>query len=104
MKTKAVKLNNGTEEYDMLVKATMLQLKALCSNEPVAFYEFVERCRDDQHQFFGDCEKRIQKFNLMQSLGVIHKSIKNITLAATKGEGLELVLIDPIKREEEKTK
>ena len=54
---KAIKLKNGSEEVEILVVVIMLRLQRLFNDNPIHFYEFVERCRDDNHRFFGNTQE-----------------------------------------------
>jgi hypothetical protein len=45
---------------------------------------------------WGDTEKVVQIFGLIEGNGSVHKDVKAITLAAVTGEGFSLSLINPI--------
>ncbi len=92
-----VKLNNGAEEHEGLVNITMLHLKALIEDQPIAFFELVEKCRNRNHKLFGVTGKVLKDLSLIESDENIHSSIKNIILSATEGKGLNLTLINPIR-------
>ena len=94
---KLLKLKNGSEEPDVLVTSTMMSLRGLLGNNPIAFYELTMKCRDDSHEFFGNTEKDLQGLRLVQTDGKIHKSIRNIVQSAVTGDGLDLSLESPFK-------
>gem|GEM_PF-4132711 len=45
-------LNNGAKEAKSLVDITHLSLKTLITDNPIAFYELVMKCRDNNHALF----------------------------------------------------
>lgn len=91
-----VKLKNGSEEAKSLVNVTMLSLQSLIKDQPIAFYELVEKARNKDHRLFGKTGEVLEDLSLIQSNHALHGSIKNIVLSAAKGEGLELSLQSPI--------
>ena len=90
-----IKLKNGTEEVEPLVRVTMMSLRSLMSVNPVAFYELVELCKDRTHVLFGNTGKVLEERSLVQN-GVVHDSVRNIVLSAVTGEGLEMRLTSPV--------
>ncbi|NLH78692.1 MAG: hypothetical protein GX465_16820 [Acidobacteria bacterium] len=93
-----LKLKNGSEEAEPLVKVTMMSLNQLMQGLPGAIdaYELVEKCKDPAHEMFGDSEKHLIDAGLMEGPGRIHDSVKNVVLSAASGEGLELHFESPI--------
>ena len=93
-----LKLKNGSEECEPVVKVTMLSIQQLMKGLPGAIdaYELVEKCKDPSHKMFGDSEKHLIDVGLMEGPGRIHDSIKNIVLSSALGEGLELRFGDPV--------
>lgn len=87
-------LKNGAEEVKALVMVTMMSLRHL---EPIAFYELVQKCKDDTHIFWGDTEEKLKSLALLECSGRPHDSIRNIVLSALAGEGLDMRLVSPIK-------
>ena len=80
-----------------LVTATMLSLALLLAKQPIHFYELVMKCRDENHQIFGNLiEPELKKLMLLQADGIPHRAIKEIVLSAVVGEGLEMTLQSPI--------
>lgn len=95
METKPVTLKNGTTEVEPLVAATMMSLRKLFDEEPIVLFDLVSRCRDDSYEWFGDAEKECKDLRLVQSDNTIHRSIKNIILSATEGDGMDMTLVSP---------
>jgi hypothetical protein len=93
---KTVILKNGAEEAEPLVNVTMMSLRKLMEEQPIAFYEFVELCKDSKHQLFGNASEVLNRLGLIHG-GAVHDSIRNIVLSATKGDGFEMELINPVK-------
>lgn len=93
-----LKLKNGSEEAEPLVKGIMMILNQLMQGLPGAIdaYELVEKCKDPSHKMFGDSEKHLIDIGLMDGLGRIHDSIRNVVLSSAIGEGLELRFENPV--------
>lgn len=91
-----VALRNGAEEVKSLVNVTIFLLRHLLQENPIAFYELVMRCRDRNHQIYGDIDQVLKRFKLLYPNGEIHGSIRNIVLSAVTGDGLEMELGSPI--------
>jgi hypothetical protein len=89
-------LKNGAEEAEPLVKVAMLSLESLIQSSPIAFYELVMKCRDSNHQFFGNTVERLKELSLVQRDGTIHDSVRNIVLSAAEGDGLDMKLVSPV--------
>lgn len=96
-----IELKNGTTAPKALIVTTTLALDSLLSVNPMAFYEFHEKCKDDSHEIFGALENTIEACGLMQD-GKIHDSVKNIALCSFEGEELELSLVSPLASLKEK--
>ena len=93
-----VKLKNGGVEMDILTQGVLLALKNLITDNSVAFYDLVMKCRDDQYEPFGNSSAILKHVSLMESGGTIHSSIKNIVLSAVDGDEGEMHIVDPIDR------
>ena len=92
----AVTLKNGAQELDIQVRAVMVSLEDLLGKNPIAFYELVMKCRDWNHQFFGNTGRELRDLALVQSDGNVHDSIRNVVLSAVVGDDLEMTLGSPI--------
>lgn len=96
-------LRTGKEMLSALVGAVMLSLEELIEKNPIAFYELVQLVRNPNHQLFGNAGDILRKFNFIEIGGQPHDMTRQIILAATEGEGLNLKLVPPIcKKQEEK--
>jgi enolase len=100
-----VKLKNGAEEAEPLVKVVMLSLSSLFEADRMdyafAFYELVMKARDPKHEIFSNVHKNVLKdLALVQSNGRMHDSIRNIVLSAVEGEGLAMKLVSPFAAQE----
>lgn len=92
-----VRLKNGTEEAEGLVVAIMLALNNLIDRNAIAFYEFVMKCRNPDHEFFGDCAEHMK--GLLEANGSVHESIRNIVNSAVVGDELDMRIVNPVKGE-----
>lgn len=96
---KPVRLTNGSEEEVPLIKMTVFILKSLIERDPAAVFELVALCRDRTHSPWGDTGARLKELKLIsESEGRwhVHDSIRNVVLSACKGEGMDMVLVDPV--------
>lgn len=89
-------LKNGTEEVKSLVVVTMNTLNKLFIENPIAFYELNEVCKNSAHKPFGNTGEILSKYSLIID-GVIHNSIKNIVISSIDGDGFDITLGSPIK-------
>ena len=96
MTIKTVVLKNGAEEAQPVVTVAMMSLNRLIQDNPIAFYEMVQVCRDPNHQPFGNTALILKDLSLMEESGQVHDSLRNIVLSATEGDGLDLTLVSPI--------
>lgn len=93
---KTIELKNGTTEAEGLVSVTMMSLSHLIQENAMGFYELVMKCRDRDHQFWGDIAKDLKNLGLVESDGRVHGSIRNIVLSAVIGEGMGMTLGSPL--------
>ncbi len=91
-----VKLKNGSEEAEVIVKATIISLRSLFQNTFIALFELTEKCKNENHVIFGNNADIIKGYGLCQSDESVHDSIKNVVLSAIEGEGLEMKLVSPV--------
>lgn len=96
-----VTLNNGKSEGEAVVFATMFSLTRMLEQEPQVFYEFVCKCRDPQYSMWGDSAARAVRWGLLDASDYVHESVRNVTLSAVAGEGMDLHLLSsPIRASE----
>ena len=94
--TETVELKNGTTEAKGLVNVMMISLHNLLQEDPITLYELVMKCRERDHQFWGDTVEKLQNLHLVEQDGRVHGAIRNIVLSAVTGEGLDMVLGSPL--------
>ena len=92
---KTVRLRNGTDESEPLVRVLMMSLRSLLGN-PLALYELAELAKDRNHEVWGDLDKPLKDLGLISPDGDMHDSVRNVVLSATEGEGAELHLVSPL--------
>jgi len=91
-----VKLKNGAEEAAPLVTIGMMSIGRLAEQYPMVFYDFVMLCRDRNHKLFGRAEDELRALSLIGPGNHVHDSIRNLVLSAVSGDGMEMVLGNPI--------
>lgn len=90
-----VKIRGGFEHVKVLVTRTVVSVSHLMKEKPIAFYELVMKCRDRDHKLFGSAGAELRAMSLMSDDGSMHAAIKEIVLAATEGDGLDLKMRSP---------
>lgn len=96
---KAVKLRNGAEEADILVKSVMLSIENLWQEGlggVLAVYDLREICRGNGTKVSKGNMDTLKRLNLVEPDGRVHQSIRNVVESALKGESFETKLVPPI--------
>lgn len=75
-----------------IIRVTYLSLRTLLESEPIAFFELTSLAQDPQHTLFGRSAQILQTHGLLDTTGQLHDAVRQIVLASTKGEGLDLTL------------
>lgn len=78
---------------DTLIRTTYLSLATLLNRHPIAFAELVSRVRDERHELVGEAAQVLDIYGLLDSSGRIHQAVREIVLASTAGDGLDLRLL-----------
>ena len=91
-----VRLRNGAQEAEPLVRTTMMILDNLLETKPIVAYELVMKCRDKNHKLFGQSGADLQNLSLVDANGGVHDSVRNIILSAAEGDGLNMQFVSPI--------
>lgn len=84
--------NDLTGIAEPIIRVTYLSLRSLLETEPIAFSELASLAQDPQHTLFGRSAQILQNHGLLDATGQLHEAVRRITLASTKGEGLDLAL------------
>lgn len=97
-----IQLKNGSTEPTPIVATTIIALESLIAEKPIAFYELVCLARDREHKLFSGTgadlvARGLVDGNLERGF-YIHSSIRNVIESAVVGEGLAMVLGDPVLR------
>jgi hypothetical protein len=71
-----IRLKNGSEEAEPLVKVIMLSLNSLLETKPIVAYELVMKCRDRNHKLFGISGEDLKKLALIGEDGQPHDSVR----------------------------
>ena len=93
---KMMKLKNGSEEAQVVVTTSMLSLRALFNDNPIAFYELTQKAKNPKHKCFGNTQQILTGLSLLDDNGNIHDSVKNVLLSAIDGEGTSMTFGNPI--------
>lgn len=99
--SRTIMLKNGAIVPEATVATTMISLREIIESDPIAFFEFIEICNNENHSLFGDTDKTLKNLGLIQSNGQPHDITKLIALAATEGDGLDLKLVSPYENQSE---
>lgn len=94
-----LKLKNGTEEVKPLVALVYHRLTQLIDDPKggaIVWYELVMKCRDKNHEFFGNTGDKLKDFQLVEPDGSVNGSIRNVVLSSAEGDGLDMSLVNPI--------
>ena len=95
-----VTLKNGEKERKSLVNVTMMSLRTLMNEgKAMVVYELAELCRKPNHKPWGQTGEDLKKLQLATEQNGswnVHDSIKNIILSAVEGEGLNMILGNPV--------
>lgn len=91
-----VTLKNGAQVPQVLVVTTMMNLTRLINSNPIAFYELVQKCRDNNHQMFGNTKEIAVSLALMDRSGSVHRTVKDVVLSAVQGDDFDMTLGNPI--------
>lgn len=103
MTLEVVTLRNGAQEAKPLVAIIWAGIRKLLDDPMgggIVMYELVMKCRDSNHQFFGNTGDRLKALRLVELNGAVHNSIRNIVLSSAEGEGLQMSFRCPVADEE----
>lgn len=75
-----------------LEHAVLMALERLMEDQPIAFFELNEICKNAHHKLFGNAEEKLDEHGLLEASGKPHKTTCEILKAHTKGSGPTLEL------------
>jgi hypothetical protein len=96
-----VRLRNGAEVPEPLVRTTQLAIELLMGTDPIALYELVQVARDPAHVMFGLSGPHCADLSLTEQQAgrwVARNAVRDIVLSATEGEGFDLSLCNPLEQ------
>src|SRR5579863_8383904 len=100
---KFVKLRNGSEEPEVLVRTTFTAICRLYHNgfpDMLPVVDLARICqKDPTYKPYGTNEQVLKEMALLQPDGTPHDSVRNIVLSSVTGEGLNMFLVNPISNE-----
>lgn len=88
-------LRNGSEVPKPAVITCLIALRNLMANNPIAFFELVEKARNPHHRLFGNSGEVLRSLALIERDGDLHNTTRDVVLSAISGEGLAMRLGDP---------
>lgn len=89
-----IKLRTGKEVSKVMVRVLSISLTNLMKTDPNAFYELVMVARDPSYQLWEPCGDKLESLALTEG-GKMRNETRDIVLAFTEGEELELRLVNP---------
>ena len=93
-------LRHGGETPQAAVQTIMLNLRVLLDEQPIAFYELVQVCRNRDHVPFGDTAEVLTGRGLLERDGRPHRVVRDVVLSAARGEEADLHLGSPLAGDE----
>jgi hypothetical protein len=99
MANTGVQLRNGKTVPETTAKTTLIELRRV-AQDPLALFELVEVCRNPDHVILGNYGASLQALGLLTYVdeggrGVVHDDTRDVILAATEGDDLDLHLVSP---------
>jgi hypothetical protein len=73
----------------------MLTLDRLMATDPIALYEAVMMAREPGYEPFGNTGQTLRKYDFIDIYPRLHKTVRDVILAATEGEAGGLHLVSP---------
>lgn len=90
-----IMLMSGVFTTHAVVACVMLTLQDLFDEEPSTFYELVARCRRPEHALPDGIAAILERRGLLDR-GTVPDTVREIVLAAVKGDALALRLTWPV--------
>jgi len=98
----ATRLRTGTVVHKGVLMTTMLALGTLADSARngnlgavLALSDAVSLARDPGYTLFPSCEESLNRCGLLQD-GAMHDAIRDVILAATEGDGMDLQIVSPL--------
>lgn len=92
---KVVTLRTGAEVPEPLVRTVTLVLERLMDTNPVALYEAVMMARQPGYLPFGNTGDVLRQYDFIDNYPHLHRTVRDILLAAVDGKAGEMHLISP---------
>ena len=94
-----LKLKNGSTEVNVVIAATVMNLKRLITETPGVFYDVVMKARDESYELFNSIGDIRNESPLLEPDGSMRQDIRNIIMSATDGDEGDMHIVDPIDRD-----
>jgi hypothetical protein len=89
-------LKDGSEMMTSMVTVSMMSLRSLLDQDPIAFYELVMICRNPEHRLFGKTDTVLRSLALLESDNRPHDMLRRIVINAVEGDDMEMKLVSPV--------
>lgn len=93
-----VELKNGSKAPLPIVDASMMSFSALMKKNPIALYELVQKCKDNQHKLWVGTEPVLKDLGLLDGNGGTHRSVCDVLLSAVTCDGLDMAIGSPYQK------
>ena len=97
-RAKMVPIRNGTYEFEPLVQGIIHSLVELRHKDPLAFHDLVMKCRDNNYQLSKGTAFIAQNWAVLNINGGVIPNLRNVVTAAVEGDGMDMVITDPIQQ------
>jgi len=95
MNVEVVTLRTGAKVPAPLVNTVTLVLERLMDTNTIALYEAVMMAREPGYVPFGNTGDVLRQYDFIGNYPRLHKTVRDILLAAAEGDGAELHLVSP---------
>lgn len=92
---KIVTLRTGVKVPEPVLLTTLVALHEL-SNDPISTYELVMLARNPNHQLWANASTVLARLGLLMDDGKMHRSIREVVLAAFDGEDVDIYRVYPL--------
>jgi len=94
-----VTLKDGTRIDNSVCRTTIVALKVLEKKHLFAFFDLVEKCRDNHFKFSAhqieDSKKILIEYGFLDKSDKVHEAVKSIVLNAVEEDQVSIKLGDP---------
>jgi hypothetical protein len=100
MSVKVVTLRTGAEVPEPVIRTVTITMSRLMETDPIAPYEAVMMAREPGYVPFGNTGETLKRFDFIDNFPKLHRTVRDVILAATEGDGMDLRLVSPYAAQE----